>query len=335
MPDATRRTPPHKNHPTVHAIVSAWRRFTGGGAVRDPDRRTLIACSGGSDSSALVLALAHHPSSIVVAHIVHDMRPPVEAQACFGAAEALAGSLGLPFVASHIRARNAGSNYESEARTLRYSALAALAEAQGCRYVATGHHAEDQLETILLRLLRGTGPRGLTGIRARRRLTPEVTLVRPMLGITKADTESLCRQCGWTWSEDATNADLSHRRAALRAHVLPALAVIEPGAPAKAVEAARLALLTSDHLESAAKTLDATALVSGEAGTFRREVLRSADKIVLLTWLRALDRRAPQRSLLVVAKALRDSSGEARTFRLGEHTVSIHSNRVMVSTKAE
>jgi tRNA(Ile)-lysidine synthase TilS/MesJ len=127
----------------------------------DKARRTLIACSGGADSSGLVLGLAaavSEPADLfVVAHIVHDMRTPREALADRDSARDLAATLGLPFAEDHIRVK--GGNAEANRPPPPLPGLAALAKTHGCPYIATAHHADDQLETILMGLLRGSGPR--------------------------------------------------------------------------------------------------------------------------------------------------------------------------------
>jgi tRNA(Ile)-lysidine synthase len=314
----------------VHAITSSWRRLTGGKSIRDADRRTLIACSGGADSSALVLALAHQSGSVAVAHVVHDMRNPSESAKCFTAAKTLADSLGLPFASAEVAAKAVGGNYESAARTLRYAALQRLATEHGCRYIATAHHAEDQLETILLRLLRGAGSKGFAAIRARRKLPSGLSIIRPMLSLSRDQARALCTESNWHWSEDATNADVSHRRAALRANVLPNLLAIDPQAAFKAADSARLALLTADHLDRAARTL-ATSAATTDPNTFDRTQLRTADRIILLTWLRSLDPQTPLRTLESIARAIGSTSGEPREWAVGECTIALTKNQVHIT----
>lgn len=330
MPDANRPSPPQKSNPTVHAVASAWRRLTGGKTVRDADRRTLIACSGGADSSALVLALAHQSANIVVAHVVHDMRPAPESERCLASARTLAESLGLTFASADVTAKPLGGNYEASAREARYAALENLAKKHGCRFIATAHHAEDQLETILLRLLRGAGPKGFAAIRTRRKLPGGTVVVRPMLALSREHAQTLCRESGWQWSEDATNADLTHRRSALRATVLPPLLAIDPHASRKAADIARLALLNSDHLDRAASSLE-TAAATDRQGAFDRDKLRSADGIVLLTWLRKLDPQSPLRTLESIARAIRSSSGEQRQWKLGARTLTLAKAHVHIT----
>ena len=211
-----RRLP--RSHPIVRKVARTWRELTGGGRDRDHQRRTLIACSGGADSSALVVALASampvprsvpRPSVLrpspgsdgdgradppfVIAHVVHDLRPRPNALADRDAAKALADSLGLPFAEAEVRIRTERGNPESIARRLRYTALKRLATAHNCPYIATAHHADDQLETMLMALLRGSGPRGLAGIAQSRPLgastehpegTPDLRSLRRRSGLT-------------------------------------------------------------------------------------------------------------------------------------------------------
>lgn len=197
-----------------------------------------MALSGGADSTALLLALASQPRSVVAAHVVHDMRPAPEAEADRAACERLCAGLGVAFVSRAIAVRGAGGNLEAAARRARYEALRDLALETGCRYVATGHHAEDQMETLLMRLLRGSGLHGMSGIRARRGIGATVVLVRPMLCVRRGDAERLCRDLGVAWRTDATNADVRYLRARLRREVMPALLAIAPQAPRHAVSVA-------------------------------------------------------------------------------------------------
>jgi len=238
------RVPP-KHDPAVRRIVEHWRRLLG---PQDPDgARTLIACSGGADSSALVLALRAATSDLVIAHVVHDQRPLDEALADRDAVAVLADALGLPFVEGRARAADWPGNIEASYRRARYAELHRLALAAGCGFVATGHHAMDQAESVLMALIRGSGPAGLSGIAPRRWLrSPDphagasVLLVRPMLATEPSDARRLCQESGWAWQEDRTNADVSRLRARLRTHVLPPLLAARPGALRKIGDAATL-----------------------------------------------------------------------------------------------
>lgn len=231
---------PSRRHPVVRRVVSRWRALTGGAEIRDADRRTLVACSAGADSSALALALSTVNPKPVLAHIRHDMRSDAEADADLAAARRLAVHLDLDFETADIAVAGGSGNVEANARSARYAALAEIASRRGLAHVATGHHADDQLETLLMRLARGSGPRGLRGILDARQLSAGVTLVRPMLAIGRTDAETLCRDVGWTWAEDRTNADRSRLRAAIRHQVIPSLRDAAPAAARSANRVARL-----------------------------------------------------------------------------------------------
>lgn len=217
---------PLKHDPGVRAVLRSWRRLTGGREATDENRPTLVACSGGADSSALALALACSGARTVIAHVVHDMRPPEQAHADRDAARNLAGLLELEFIEREVSVKG-GGNAEASARRERYKALAAMTAEKGCECVATAHHADDQLETFLMRLGRGSGLRGIRGIRDRA-IIAGVPVVRPALAIDRADCERICRACGWHWAHDATNEDVSRLRARLRREVTPVLKAIFP-----------------------------------------------------------------------------------------------------------
>lgn len=225
-------------------IVRSWRLLTGGPSVRDGDRPTLLAVSGGADSSALAFALAGRPGVAAIGHVVHDMRPSEQAQADRLEVERLGRVVGLPVYVEQVRVAEVvgAGNAEAGARRARYAALAGLARGAGCRYVAAAHHADDVLETMLANLIRGAGPRGLRGPAPRRGLEGGVSLVRPMLRVTRVQAEAICREARWRWAHDGTNDDPGGAgaplRAALRARVLPVLEELRPGAAERVARAA-------------------------------------------------------------------------------------------------
>ena len=108
------------------------------------------------------------------------------------------------------------SNIQAEARTMRYRLLANWADERGLPALATAHHADDQAETLLMRLARGAGVRGLGGARARRKLTEQVALVRPLLGWRKAELEALVADAGIEAVDDPSNRDPKHDRSRIR-----------------------------------------------------------------------------------------------------------------------
>jgi len=329
MSGASITAPPLSKRADVRAIVLAWRELTGGtGRGRDDERRTLVACSGGADSSALALALTTATTDhIVLGHVVHDLRPPDEAAADRDAVRDLATRLGLEFLSGEIRVASQPGNAESNARRERYQALERLASEAGCPYVATAHHADDQLETILMRVIRGAGPRGLAGIHDLRPLSGGGALIRPMLGIQRSDAEAICEACGWAWREDRTNTDASRLRAALRTHVTPEIRRIRSDAARNAARSARLSRQAADvvreRVEILLRRVESPRMDVREVP---RDLLASEAHVTVGELLRCLSRdiagRRGQdalgwRTLEPVLRGIGDHSGETRSFSLG------------------
>lgn len=337
-----------RRDPAVAQIIRTWRALTGGSARRADDRRrTLLACSAGADSSALVLALAaavSRPARIfVLAHIVHDLRPPVEAAADRDAAASLAAALGLPFAEAAIRVRDAGGNAEGVARRLRYEQLEAMAAQHGCPFIATAHHADDQLETLLMGLIRGAGPDGLRGV-ALFRPSPHGThrIIRPMLSVPHAEAERICRDAGWRWQEDLTNLDTTRLRAAVRHLVTPELRAIRPDIARRAARSACLLGDAAGLVHDRVLQLWAKREDTGGGVVWRRDVLRAERPIVLGALLRhALQRlrgstgrdRLTFRRLEPVIGAIRTPSGELKSFELAGAAIEVSAGRVVVSTE--
>ncbi len=182
---------------------------------------------------------------------------------------ATAARLGVPFASARVVVQVRGAGLEAAARKARYDALAARLAAG--ETLLTAHHADDQLETLLLRLLRGTGVRGLRGVLPRARLGAGF-LARPLLDFGRAELRARALAWGLEWLEDPSNADTAFDRNYLRAAVLPALVERWPGA---AQTAARLAAAAAD----AERILTATArrdLAACGAGTAFAEGARPA-----------------------------------------------------------
>ncbi|MFO0836716.1 MAG: tRNA lysidine(34) synthetase TilS [Phycisphaerales bacterium] len=311
------------NSGAVGVVIRRWRALSGGGRVRDPDRRTLIACSAGADSSALALCLAAAGKNLVVAHILHDVRPGPDAVADLEAARSLASGLSLPFASASVSCRSKGGNVEAVARRERYAALIALAREHACPFIATAHHADDQLETLLMRLIRGSGPRGLSGIAPKRRLAPGITLIRPMLGIMRADAEAICRDAGVSWATDATNNDRTRLRAALRHDIVPVLRRIAPSIATTAGRVAAVQREIAREFERAATHLYMCAAGHHDSHvSLSRRVLADAPRAIAdFALRRAIDRHgscrdAPSsRVLASLLRCIRSRSGERREFQ--------------------
>lgn len=308
-------------------VIERWRRLAP--LCEGP---TLVACSGGADSVALLLALASaEPEHVRVAHVVHDLRTPAQAEADEHWVRELSDALMLSCERARIETGEA--NAEGEARRERYEALEDIAITMGCPFVATGHHADDQLETFLFHAIRGAGPAGLSGIAETRGLGRGVRLVRPMLGVTHAEAEAFCREAGVVWREDATNHDTERTRARLRAEVVPVLRALNPDAARRVADGASL---QSDLRGIVEERADA---VAGEATEWARESLRGEPRIVVGQILRRAAVRvgctrmdALTLSATVPAiHAVRDGSTEPRVFEWAQGVrVEVTSARVRV-----
>jgi tRNA(Ile)-lysidine synthase len=197
----------------------------------------LAAVSGGGDSMALVLALrrlvpADAVRRLVVVHAEHDLRDEAGDDRLF--VERLAARLGLACESRRLPVRPArGEGIEAAARRLRYEFMIETAAATGARHVVVAHTADDQAETILHRLLRGTGLAGLAGMSRARELSPGVSLLRPLLGMRRTAPRAFLTAIGEPWREDATNTDVRHARNFVR-HEL--LAPCEQGAYPACIE---------------------------------------------------------------------------------------------------
>ena len=176
-----------------------------------------LAVSGGPDSLALLL-LAHEamPGEIAVASINHGLR--VEAAGEVALVERICRERDIPFTALNVEIGE--GNVQARAREARYEALGQFAEDQGLGAIATAHHADDQAETLLMRLNRGSGLAGLAGVRAASTLpSRETPLLRPLLTWRKADLERVCADAGIKPASDPSNQDERFDRARMRAAI--------------------------------------------------------------------------------------------------------------------
>jgi len=189
--------------------------------------RTLVAVSGGSDSTALLCWLARvgDPNRLTIGHLHHGLRPEADDDAQF--VRDLAQALGLAYIESRADvaalAASTGDGIEAAARAARYAWLANAAREIGARYVITAHTADDQVETILQRLLRGTGIAGLAGIPRVRLLADGISLVRPWLEFCRTELQEYLSLLNQPWREDASNQSRAMTRNRLRHELLPLL----------------------------------------------------------------------------------------------------------------
>lgn len=190
--------------------------------------RGVVAVSGGADSVALLRALGDS-HDIVIAHLNHCLRGK-ESDADADFVTQLCPNLPHRIEALDVAnlAKIDGDNLENTARRARYEFLTRVARETQASWIATGHTVDDQAETILHRLIRGSGLRGLRGIAAKRVLTPGIDLVRPMLTVSREAVIAYLQEIGQTWREDTTNRDPAFTRNRIRHEVLPLLRTFNP-----------------------------------------------------------------------------------------------------------
>ncbi len=218
----------------------------------------VVALSGGLDSMVLLDLLARAASrrgfELRALHVNHQLSPHAARWAAFCRAECKARNIPIKVVRVQVPRRD---SLEAQARALRLAAFAA----QKADWIATAHHADDQAETVLYRLLRGAGTRGLVGIPVARPLTAGGTglqLLRPLLAVPRATIADYARRRRLAWVEDESNTDIRHDRNFLRQRVLPLLEERFPQARRTLARAATLAA-SSVALENSLAQTDAGA----------------------------------------------------------------------------
>ncbi len=219
-------------------------------------KRVLVAASGGADSTALALALKDLGCDVALAHVHHGLRgKAADADARFVAA--LAKKLGAPFFLGRFdvraEAKNSGESLEMAARRGRREFLVATATREKIRFIATGHTADDQAETVLLRIARGTSVTGLAGI-------PYVskqggaTFVRPLRDVTRAQVVDFLKSRKQPWREDQSNAADFALRNRVRHEILPLLEQrLNPGVRQALLRLADIAAAEDDVMAALAR----------------------------------------------------------------------------------
>lgn len=221
------------------------------GGLLEPGVPVVAMLSGGRDSVCLLdIAVRLLSVELVTAlHVNYGLRDDSDADEAH--CEALCSRLGVGLEIERPRRPEGPGNLQSWARDARYAAAAKLALPRQA-VIATGHTADDQVETILYRLASSPSRRALLGMRPR-----DGSLVRPLLGFSREQTTSYCEEHGLEWRDDPTNAESGYARNRVRHRLAPALAEIHPAA-------ARNVLRTAELLRDEAEVLDA--LVDAELG---------------------------------------------------------------------
>jgi tRNA(Ile)-lysidine synthase len=306
-----------------HELVPELARRLAGRCGVTEGARLVVAVSGGPDSTALLLGAAalrerrdgsgRAALDPVAAHVNHHLREGADGDEAFVAD--LCRELDVPLLVRHVHPGREPGSTAANARRRRYDALADAAAEAGAAHVAVAHHAQDQLETILMALGRGCGIDALAGMPWRRPLARGVHLVRPLLQVSRSSCASLCAAAGVHWRNDPTNADPATVRGMLRRHVIDVLESLWPSA-------ALGASLAADDVTAAREALDR--LLDETFGDptnarWERARLRALPVPVIAAGLRraaaAITEAACGRAqVLPVAEAIRDDERRPRTW---------------------
>lgn len=333
-------------HPVSPDLIAALRRALQ--ALPQPPGRFAVAVSGGADSAMLALhaaAVARElGAGLVLLHVHHGLQ--AAADGWQDLVEALAGLLGLPLRQARVEVDAAsGKGIEAAARDARYAALARLAADEGVGLILLAHHRNDQAETVLLRLLRGTG---LAGMAAMAPLTSRdgVAYLRPWL---EQDRETILRAArqfadasGWQPVQDPTNADPRYTRGALRALLAPVLDARWPGWRAIVARHARHMAEAGEILDEVARDDFAALEPDADGVSFSlaawRQLSPARQVHVLRHWLERNGARMPTEArmndLLRQLRGLH-SLGHDRQLRVEQagHVIRCHRGRVWIEPR--
>ena len=231
------------------SVVDSVAAYIDQHALLDEGTTVLVAASGGCDSMACLSILRRLGYDVHALHANYGLREGADADEALVRRWCQTQTPPVPIAVvpldAEARAEAKKESLQEAARRLRYDALAAHAGEIDATAVATGHHRDDQAETLLLNLVRGSGPEGVAGMRPSRSLreAPSISLVRPLLGLGKEDIEAYANAVDLPWRSDPTNRSHKYDRGVIRTEILPRMA---------------------DHFEGVRETLARSARLMGE-----------------------------------------------------------------------
>ena len=280
------------------------------------DGKILVAISSGADSTALMLALSRE-YSCVGAHLNHGTRGQ-ESDGDENFARELCAKLKIPFVSEKLNLPPNAS--EAAMRDARYAALLTWSREYSCAAIATGHTANDNLETILMNWLRGASVSGLAGIAPSREMEPGVLLARPLLNATRNQVREFLTARGQCWREDSSNYSAQFLRNRVRAELLPILQKLGFEENRLALQTLRASQIWRDDVEF---------LDSAAQATLQNCVLREDENLLILDGekFRELPVALQRRVLRLVAQKLESNAREIGAQRVEEARLHIAQNK--------
>ena len=298
--------------------------------------KLLIGLSGGVDSTALLLfaaVLAQRDKktfAINAVYVHHHLRAAADREVTHCAN--LCQQLGIAFSAVDVHPTRGRTGLAADARRLRHAALADCAVKTNSKWILLAHHSDDVLETLLMRIGRGAGNRGLTTIPWVRRSAPKnsIQVARPLLSITRAQIEEFCRHCEVAWCDDASNSNIKSARGLLRDQIVPTLRARWPGI-------AQHALRASEAARSGEWALKQIALLEGWTHSkIPRKLLKSRgpelSAALLASALRQRSISISLRMIRQVVEAACDRTVRPRIFQEEGVTISLNARMLSIST---
>lgn len=288
----------------------------------------VVGTSGGPDSTALLDVLAHLAGELALrlyaVGVDHGLREGAARE--LDLAEAHATGLGVPFERVRV-AVPPGASVHASARAERYGALRATMLRHGAARIAVGHTLDDQAETAIARILRGSGLRGLGGIAPRR----QDAVVRPLIDATRAEVRTYLEARSLAFAEDPSNVDPRFERSRIRGVVLPALLAEDPQAVTHLARLADEAREAEEVLDALAVNVLAEASSAADALSLSR-LRRHPLPIALRALRRALGPEIGRAHLTMLASWLQDDADDAVLELPGGRTARIAGDRVVVTS---
>ena len=272
----------------VRNILQAECAFSAGSKL-------LVGVSGGPDSVCLLDILSQLPYEIVVGHLNHKLRPSADEEMAF--VKKLSAGYGFKFVGRTAnildQTKLKKSGIEEEARRERYRFLFDSAKKENAKAVAVAHQADDQIETLLMNLIRGSGLEGLTGMRIKSisEFNPEIELVRPLLNVWREEILDYCQNHHLEFRLDETNQSLDYHRSRIRNQLIPELANYNPN-------------IKSTLLRTQKILMDDFAFLNESISTVRNEIQLEIKKGTVSLELKAFKRLPVSMQRLIIKEIL-------------------------------
>jgi len=281
-----------KTNKLIKSVIEKYKK------LNPENHGVLLGVSGGVDSVALAFCLSKVCDNLCLGHITHrGMRDDETLDKETELVRDLAKKLNVSFREFEFVIDKKG-NEEGNAREQRYKALAGMMYGDvpqegwfnpDCLMLATAHHADDQLETLIMKLVRGSGITGMTGMKESREVPyaedQRLTLIRPMLGITKEDCYEICVENGLEWMEDVTNTEDDKDRNFIRLNVIDALKKVNPKASEHASGFASIMQSTEQMLNDKIIRLPSS-MWGNKVSRVSADALRLEQDVVICEWIR-------------------------------------------------